>query len=264
MPTKTASKPCVEEVVDGDVLADPGVADELHADVLEVAELVLQDLLAELEVRDAVQQHAAGLGPGVVNGAGVAVLRQLLADGEAGGPGADDGDLVAGGRGQDGQRDAAVLALVVGDERLELADRDGRLLVGVRPDGEGDDALALAEALLRAEAAAQLGQVAGLAELVGGAEDVAVLKQLERAGDVVADGAGVLAGRGRALDAAHRLDLGGLEVEAEEDFVPVVAAFFRVLLVDGDPRDGEALLDFDVPGHGRPSFLRWYSFLPGA
>ena len=104
-------------------------------------------------------------------------------------------------------RDAAVAALVVGDERLELADRDRRLLAVRRgPDREADDARALAERFLRAEAAAHVGQVARLAELVRGAEDVALLEQDERRRDVVAGRAGLLAGRRRAVDAALRLD----------------------------------------------------------
>ena len=89
--------------------------------------------------------------------------------------------------------------------------------------------------------------------LFGGADDVALLEQLEGAGDVVADGAGLLAGRGRALDAAHRLDLRGLEVEAEEDLVPVLLPLLRILLVDRHAGDRETALYVDVLGHGRGS-----------
>ena len=207
VPTKTASKPCANRSSIVTSLPTQVLPTNPTPSLSRYCELVLQHVLAELEVRDAVEQDAAGLRPGVVHRAGVAALRQLLGDGHAGRARADDGDLQAARRRQHGQRHAEVLALVVGDERLELADRDRRLLVAVGPDGERDDALALAQALLRAEAAAQLGQVARLAELLGGAVDVADLEQLERAGDVVVDRAGLLARRRRALDAAHRLDL---------------------------------------------------------
>ena len=87
-----------------------------------------------------------------------------------------------------------------------------------------------------------------------------IFEQLERAGDVVADRAGLLAGRGRALEAAHRLDLRRLQVEAEEDLVPVLLPLLRVLLVDRHARDREAALDFDVTGHERcPSSLPEYT-----
>ena len=58
-----------EEVVDRDVVADAGVADELDAELLEVLDLVVEDLFLHLEVGDAVEEDAAGLGPGLEDGA---------------------------------------------------------------------------------------------------------------------------------------------------------------------------------------------------
>ena len=93
--------------------------------------------------------------------------------------------------------------------------------------------------------------------LFGRPVDIANLEQRERARDVVADGAGLLARRGRALDAAHRLSLRRFEVEAEEDLVPVLLADLRVLLVDRHAGDREAALNLGVLGHGGiPSLLR--------
>ena len=88
------------------------------------------------------------------------------------------------------------LRCVVRHERLQLADGDRRLLLErIRPDREADDALALAEALLRAQPSAHLRQVAGLAEDVRGAHGVAHFEQLERARDVVVHRARLLARR---------------------------------------------------------------------
>ena len=75
------------------------------------------------------------------------------------------------------------------------------------------------------------------------------LEQVKGAGDIVANGACLLAGGGGALDAAHRFDLGGLEVEAEEDLVPVLRADRRRLLVNRHPRNREAALNVGVLGH---------------
>src|SRR5262249_28141910 len=64
-----------------------------------------------------------------------------------------------------GQGEAADAgALLVGDERLQLADAHGWLGAAVRADGEADGAVALAQPLLRTEPATHLGQVAGAAK----------------------------------------------------------------------------------------------------
>src|SRR5690606_25062972 len=144
-------------------------------------DLLLEDLLAHLEVGDAVEEHAARLGPSLEDRALVAAPLEVLGDGEAGRPGANDGAGVtrAGGLGFGHRESAVTLALLIGEERLESADGDGRVLDAVGPDGEADDAGALAEVLLRAEASAHLRQRRGLAELVGCRLHLATLEQFE-------------------------------------------------------------------------------------
>ena len=67
-----------EHVVERDVRADVGVADELDAERLEVGDVFVDDRFAHLEVGDAVDEHAAGLGPEFVDRAAVASRAQLL------------------------------------------------------------------------------------------------------------------------------------------------------------------------------------------
>ena len=179
--------------------------------------------LVHLEVRDAVAEDATGSRPRLEDTHFVTADPQDFCDGEAGGAGTDDSDALAGGRRDAGKWSATVVALVVGDERLEPSDRDWDGLLT-------DDAVAFAERFLRAEAAAHVGRGVRRPEDLGRAVDVAVLELEEGARDVVADGAGDLAGSGRALDAAVRLDLGRVEVVAFVDLEPVVDALFRLLL----------------------------------
>src|SRR5690606_36276007 len=107
--------------------------------------------------------------------------------------------------------------LALGDEGLELTDRDRQRVLA-------DDAVPLAEAFLRAEAAAHLRELARLAEDVRGAVDVALLELPERARNVVVDRARLLTRRCGALDAALRLDLRRLKVEQVVDLVPFLDA----------------------------------------
>jgi len=94
------------------------------------------------------------------------LLRELLGDGETRRARTNDGHATVRGLRHYGRRDASVPALVVRDERLQLADGHRRLLaVWGGTDGEADDAGALAEQFLGAEAPAHIREVAGLAEL---------------------------------------------------------------------------------------------------
>src|SRR5690606_13394684 len=66
------------------------VVHEAHAHVAQRLELLLQDLLAHLEVRDAVAKHPARLGPEVVDRAVVPARLQLLRNRETGRAAAND------------------------------------------------------------------------------------------------------------------------------------------------------------------------------
>ena len=79
-----------------DVAADLDVAVEGHALGPHLLDAPLDDVFLHLEVGDAVAEQAAGLGVLLVDMHVVAGAGELLGRGEAGGPGADDGDALAG------------------------------------------------------------------------------------------------------------------------------------------------------------------------
>ena len=188
------------QLLDGDVLADFDAAFELHAHLAQHVDLGLDNVLADAEARDAVDEHTAGHGFLLEHDRAVALDGQEVSAGHAGRAAADDGDLLvkflvrAGVHG----RHVTVLSLhvLLGDELLDLV--DGQRLVD---SAAGAGILAI----LSADAAAD------------GRERVILLDELERVGiaavarhlDVALDGdvrrAGGLAGRraGRpSLDAA--------------------------------------------------------------
>ena len=80
------------------------------------------DGLGQTELGDAVDQHAAGGVEGLENGDLIAHLGQVAGAGQAGGAGADHGDLVAVGLGLLRHGVQHVLAVPVGHEALQTAD----------------------------------------------------------------------------------------------------------------------------------------------
>src|SRR5690606_23599996 len=128
----------------------------------------------------------------------VAPPREALRSADASRPGTHDRHGTAGGCHRRRRRRPAMRVLPFRRKRLELADGDRKGVLA-------DHAVALAKALLRAEAAAHLRQFARLAEHVGRAVEVALLQEPERARDVVVDRACDLTWRCGTLDAALRL-----------------------------------------------------------
>ena len=243
----------VEEAVDGHVLADDGVGLELDAEFRQERDLLVDNRLVHLEAWDAVEEQTSRLRPGVEDGAGVALLRQLLGDGQARRPGADDGHPLAGRRRQVRDGPAAVLSLIVGDEHLDAADGD-------RPRVLGEDAVPFALAFLGAEAGADLGHGARLAQLGDRAADVAAFEQSEVNRDLIVERAGLAAGRRRALDAAHRLLPRRFGVPREIRFFPVPDADLGRSLDDRLGRQLQAGLAVE----GRLLLLCHERFLPGS
>ena len=150
-------------------------ADELDRQRFEALQPLVEHVLLQLEVRDAVAQHAAHLRPRVEDRHGVAALRQLLRDGQPGRPGADDRDAAPG-------RPHGRLRATSRSRQASATNASSR------PIATGFAFLpttqcALAEALLRAEAPAHLRHRARLVEDVRGADDVALLELPERAAE---------------------------------------------------------------------------------
>src|SRR6266853_534117 len=155
-------------------------------------------LLLELEIGDAIDEEAADAVVAVVDMHLIALAPQLLGGGKAGRAGADDAD--------------GPIELAPRPRRLDPAFGEGGLgdVFLDRADGHGieallDDAIALAEAVLRTDAAAHFGHVVS-----------------ERAMDLAIGDA--------ALRASARLLLGALRVELAVDFPEIVPALGRAAL----------------------------------
>ena len=129
-------------------LANDGVEYDLDAQAFDVVDLGLDDALGQPELRDAVDQNAAGDVERLEDGDRVSEARQFGGTGQAGRPGADDGHFFTGRR---ARRDLGGLGAIaqrpVGDETLQAADGHRLFLLG-----QGADLLALA--FLRADPAA--------------------------------------------------------------------------------------------------------------
>ena len=236
------------QCVPAHVLPHAHAGAEFDAAGAQGVDLLVDDALGRLEVGDAVAQHAARARPRLEDRHRVSRQAHPLGDGEARRPAPNDRHTPTALETGRGDREAAPLAAVpIGHEGLQLADRDR---LGVL----AHHAVALAELLLRAEAAAQFRHLAGGAEDGGGRANASQLKVGQRPGDVVADRAGRDTGLGGALDAALRLEHGRLRRVAVVDLVPVVDAFEGRLLRDvvrGDAEPGAAVNRRRVASRGR-------------
>ena len=138
--------------------------------------------LLELVLGDAVAHQAADAVVALVDGDVMAGSRELLCRSQSRGPGADDGDLLAGRDGGGLRFDDAVHPGLVGDGLLDALDRDaaaGLLL------GDGQHAGGLARR--RAQAAGELREVVGGVQAVAGRIPAAPPDEVVPLGDEVAE-----------------------------------------------------------------------------
>ncbi len=222
------------QVVQADVAADLAVQVKDDPGLLQQLPAPEHDVLFQLEVGDAVDHQAADPVVPVVDVYRVAQPPQLLGRGQPARPGADDA-----------HRDAVFLARAagldptlfpggVGDEPLDGADGDAL-------EAALDDAVAFAQPVLRADAAADFGKVVGgAAELVGFLEP-SLGGQLEPVGDVVRERAMDLAERHAALAAPAGLRGGGGRVEIGVDFREVGPPHGDITLVRRPLRQADEL-----------------------
>ena len=137
------------------------------------------DALGQAELRDAVDQHAAGHVQRLEDRHLVAQLGQVDRAGQPRGAGADHGDLPAGSRGR--RRGLEVLAQrVVAHVALQPADGDRLALLA-------DDAYRLALRFLRADAAADGRQVVLDLHRLDRGEQIALAQRLDELRDLHAD-----------------------------------------------------------------------------
>ena len=115
------------QLLQSDVLADADVVLHLHAQRGDLGDLVVHNSLGQAVFGDAVPQHAAHLGHGVVHRDLMALPGQEVGAGQAAGAAADDGHGLAGGGGHLGHILVLRLPVVVGGIGLQVADGDGLL-----------------------------------------------------------------------------------------------------------------------------------------
>ena len=175
----------------------------------------------DLVGRDAVLVEAAGLGPLLEDRHGVAEAGEGVGAGEARGPGAHDGDALAG---RGGAREGLLAAVQqpVGGVAL----RAGRCWTGL-PSCAVAHAGTLAQDLGRADAGAAAAQDVGLEDGERRTLDVVGLDAADEARDVDAGRAGLDAGRVVAEVAAAGVDQRPLAVERRVQLVEVAPVLLR-------------------------------------
>ena len=233
----------------GDVLADLDVQVEVDAAFLELLPAAEHDILLQLEVGDAVDHQPADAVVAVIDMHLVAAHPQPFRRREAGGAGADDADGLRELTRRLGRLHPAILPGRVGDVLLDRADGDAAEILL-------DDAIAFAQAVLGADAAADLGEgIGGGGHLIGFLQP-AFGGQLQPVGDVVVQRAMHLAEGHAALAAPAGLGFRGVRFELPVDLGEILAPGGRLALL------GRALVETHelqhpvghggsrLPGHG--------------
>src|SRR5450759_2833944 len=204
-------------------LADDLVGPDLDAVVDQPVHFLLDDVLGQAELGDAVDQDATGRVEGFEDRDLVAALGQLAGRSESGRARTHDGDLVARQSRLSRREDVTVVDGPVGDKALEVADRDRRAGLGAQAD-------LLALRLLRADASGDAGQGVVAEQRVRGGLDVALAQQPDEVGDVDRNRTAINAVGLGALKAAIGLHDGQLLGVAEVDLGEVASPGHRVLL----------------------------------
>ena len=210
----------LQQGFDGDVTADLDPQPERHAHAFQDRAAGGDDGLVQLEAGDAELQQAADLLIAVEHGGLHAGAREAIGASEAGRPGADHRDPLAGRHHLRQVGPPALRERGVDDVFLDRADGHRAELVVQR-------AGAFAEPVLRADAAAHLRQRVGLVAERGGLQQAAFLDQLQPVRDVVVDRALRFAVRVAAVQATPGLVAGLGRAEAAVELVPVAADAFR-------------------------------------
>ena len=204
---------------------EPFVEDD--AAILEALDAAHDDILFQLESGDAIGQQAAGAVVPVIDMDFIARDAQIFGGGEAGGAGADDADRLAARGAGDERFDPAFLPGGVGDELFHRADGDRSVA------GKFDHAIAFAQTVLRADAAADFRHGAGQVRQLIGFAQAPFGGQAQPVGDMIVQRAMGRAIGHAALRAARRLFLGLVQNEGLADFQKVLsarisAALFRI------------------------------------
>src|SRR5690606_36653820 len=205
------------QLLEAHVAANLAAQAELDAAIDQHLAAPLDHALFQLEVGNAVDQETADPVVAVVHADLVALLAQLLGDREAGRPRADHADRLGTLARGLGRLDPAHLERGVGDVLLDRADGHGL-------EALLDHAVALAQPVLGADAAAHLGHVVGRRGQLVRLLDPILGGHAQPVGDVVVQRAMHLAERNAALLAARRLLRRPLGVELRVDLREITAS----------------------------------------
>ena len=214
----------LEQLLEVEVAADLGVEAELDAHVLEDGAASPHDGLLEFELGNAEGQQAADLRLAVKDHGLDAVACQHIGAGETRRTGADDGHAPAAVGDVRQVRPPALLERGVGDVLLDGAD-------GHRAETVVESTGALAQAILRAHAAADLRQGVGAVRQLGGLFDVALGHQRQPVGDIVVHRAFPRAIGIAAVETAIGLLRRGITGEAAVDLAVLTDALCHRFLV---------------------------------
>src|SRR5690606_1924978 len=195
-----------------------------NAAVGQQARAPFNDFLLKLEPGNAIDHQPAGAVIAVIDMHLIAALAKLIGGGEAARARADDADGLRPLNRRDGRLDPAIFPGGVGDVFLNGADGDGA-------EALLDHAGAFAEPVLRADAAADFGEIIGrLADLIGFFKP-AGRRHHQPVRNVVVNRAVDLAERNAALPAAAGLRLLPPAIEFVLYFVKILPPFFPRPLV---------------------------------
>ena len=159
-----------EHLLDRHVDADVDAAMEGDALALHLLDAAVDEVLLQLEVRDAVAQQPAWLALALIDMHVMAGTAKLLRRGQAGRTGSDDGDLAARLFRRRLRADQAKFIGLVGNRLLDRLDRDRRVLevqrAGFLARGGADTAGELGEVVGRMQVADRLFPLAAVDEVV--------------------------------------------------------------------------------------------------
>src|SRR5581483_4382329 len=184
----------------GYVIDAGGAADLDAAEIEDLGDLFVQDLLGQMPGGDAGPQHAARLAERFEDHAGVAAPAEVVRGGQATGAGPDDGDCLAVER-RDLDRLLGELKAEVTEEPLHGPDADGFVVFR---------AVAGRLARVVADPAGDAWHRVVLEDRAVTVEVAVVLDEVQVLLDLLAGGAGVIAGRGLVLiDRAEEAEVAG-------------------------------------------------------
>ena len=211
----------LEQLVDGEHLADDHIGFDFNAQCFERVNLLLNNGLGQTEFRNTVDQHAARRVQRLKHRDFVSLACKIARAGQAGRACADDRNFVPVGFGHDGLF-GAVRHMPVSGKALQTADGDGFAL-------HAANAFAFALRLLRADTTANSGQGRGLRQNLIGFFKLARFDLLDEGRDINGNRAAADAGLVAAVQAAGRLIHRLLGRITQRHFVEIARADFRLL-----------------------------------